>query len=99
MPAEINRGKYSAHPFIAADESYLIWDTEREDGFGESDLYISFRHKDGTWGKAINLGEQINTNAWEASGYVTPDGKYLFFNRGHDLYWVDAHFIEALRPK
>jgi hypothetical protein len=41
----VNTGKMTAHPFIAADESYLIWDSEREGGFGESDLYISFRQE------------------------------------------------------
>lgn len=104
---EINTGKYNAHPFIAPDESYLIWDGERESGFGDSDLYISFRQKDGSWGEAINLGEQINTSAWEGGGFVTPDGKYLFFNRNInadnyenvDIFWVKADFIETLRPK
>ncbi len=99
MPAAINAGKYSAHPFIAPDGSYLIWDTEREDGYGESDLYISFRQKDGSWTDGINMGDKVNTESWEAGGYVTPDGKYLFFNRHHDMYWIDAKFIESLRPK
>ena len=76
---QINSGKWTAHPFIAPDESYLIWDSERESGFGESDLYISYRQQDGTWGTAINLGDKINTEAREASAYVTPDAKYLFF--------------------
>ena len=104
MGSMINSGKFTAHPFIAADESYLIWDSERDGGHGDSDLYISFRKQDGSWGEAINLGDKINTNAWEAGGYVTPDGKYLFFNRyinsgNGDVYWVDAQFIESLRPK
>lgn len=99
MPSVINDGESSAHPFISPDGSYLIWDTNRVDGYGDSDLYISFRHADGSWGKAINLGEHINSEYWESNGYVTPDGKYLFFNRHHDLYWVDAGFIEVLRPK
>lgn len=99
MPSTINTGKYSAHPFIAPDESYLIWDTQREEGYGDSDLYISFRQKDGSWGEAINLGDKVNTESWESNGYVTPDGKYLFFNRHHDMYWIDAKFIEQLRPK
>ena len=47
---EINTGKWTAHPFIASDESYIIWDSEREEGFGDSDLYISFRQHDGSWG-------------------------------------------------
>ncbi|WP_395374472.1 hypothetical protein [Marinicella sp. W31] len=101
---EINTGKYNAHPFIAPDDSYLIWDGQRDSGFGDSDLYISFRQHDGSWGEAINLGDTINTEVREASAYVTPDGKYLFFNRSvspgnGDIFWVDAKIIETLRPK
>lgn len=104
---EINTGKMNAHPFIAPDESYLIWDSERDIGHGDSDIYISFKQKDGTWGKAINMGENVNTTAWEAGASVTPDGKYLIFNRNMgsdkyenvDIFWVDAQIIEKLRPK
>ena len=106
----INSGKWTAHPFIAPDESYIIWDSEKEQGFGDTDLYISFRQPDGAWGSAINLGDSINTDGTEASGYVSPDGKYLFFNRKPvrdtdgtqpegDIYWVDSQVIEMLRPK
>lgn len=105
LGAEINTGIHMNHPFIAPDESYLIWDAEREGGYGDSDLYISFRQDDGSWGKAINLGDKINTDAWEAAASVTPDGKYLFFNRNMDpsnydnvdIFWVDAQVIEDLR--
>lgn len=107
---EINTGTWNAHPFIAPDESYIMWDGVRESGYGESDLYISFRQSDGSWGEAINLGEKVNTEAEEGGPKVTPDGKYLFFNRmvppatggtslQSDLYWIDAGFIEDLRPK
>ncbi|MBO3697258.1 PD40 domain-containing protein [Roseivirga sp. E12] len=100
----INTGKWTAHPFIAPDESYLIWDSEREEGHGDSDLYISFRQPDDTWGEAINLGDQINTSVWEGGASVTPDGKYLFFNRAvspenTDIFWVDAKIIQELRPE
>ncbi|MEM7297695.1 MAG: hypothetical protein AAF391_05455 [Bacteroidota bacterium] len=102
----INTGRMNAHPFIAPDESYLIWDGEREDGYGDSDLYISFKQEDGTWGAAINMGESINTDKWEAFGSVTADGKYFLFNRGIDdendnvdIYWVDAKIIDTLKPQ
>ena len=81
MNSEINSGKYIAHPFIAPDESYLMWDVERE-GMSTPDIYISFRQKDGSWGAAINMGTEINTAAYEQRPRVTPDGKYLFFWRG-----------------
>ena len=47
MSKAINRGKYIAHPFIAPDESYLMWDAEK-DGENTPDVYISFRNKDGS---------------------------------------------------
>jgi hypothetical protein len=107
---EINTGKWNAHPFIAPDESYIMWDGERESGYGDADLYISFRQPDGSWGEAINMGNKLNTETGEGGAHVTPDGKYLFFNRmvplanggtglQSDLYWVDAQIIEDLRPK
>jgi len=106
MDSTINSGTYTAHPFIAPDESYLIWDSRREGGFGSSDLYISFRQQDGSWGPAINMGDRVNSDKWDAYASVTPDGKYILFNRGInddnsnvDIYWVNAQIIETLRPK
>lgn len=95
-------GPYAAHPFIAPDESYLIWDVRR--GLGGSDLYISFRKADGAWGPALNMGDKINTASNEMFAVVSPDGKALFFCRYEDfdhgdIYWVDAKLIESLRPQ
>ncbi|MEM9286471.1 MAG: hypothetical protein AAGA39_11340, partial [Pseudomonadota bacterium] len=103
LSAVINTGTWNAHPFIAPDESYILWDGRRHTGFGDSDIYVSFREGDGSWGEAINLGDQVNTCAWEASATVTPDGKYLFFHRevsdgNIDIMWVDAKVIWDLRP-
>lgn len=104
LSKEINTGIWTAHPFIAPDESYIIWDSENDGGYGGVDLYISFRQQDGSWGAAINFGDKINTEGPDSGGYVTPDGKYFFFNRkigpeDSDVYWVDAQIIENLKPK
>lgn len=106
LSEKINTGK-SFHPFIAPDESYLLFDSKREGGYGDSDIYISFRKQDGSWDNPINLGDEINTKAWEASASVTPDGKHLFFNRNMgsddfenvDIFWVSSEVIEKLRPQ
>jgi len=91
----------SAHldstPFIAADGSYLIFESDRPGGFGQQDLWICHRLDDG-WSEPVNLGPNINTQQIEDEAYVTPDGKYLFFNRRaafvtaqpSDLYWVEV---------
>ncbi|MEM1090965.1 MAG: hypothetical protein AAGI67_11320 [Pseudomonadota bacterium] len=106
---QINSGTFTAHPFIAPDESYLIWDSERADGFGGSDLYVSFREPDGSWGDAINLGGDVNSSEEDAFGSVTSDDRFFFFHRVKldrenpenstaNIFWVDARVIHALRP-
>ncbi|KZN45411.1 PD40 domain-containing protein [Pseudoalteromonas luteoviolacea] len=101
---QINSGKWTAHPFVAPDESYIIWDSEREGGYGKTDLYVSFQLENGIWSDAINLGDKINTPGPDTGAVVSPDGKYLFFNRkfsedDSDIMWVDAKVIDDLRPK
>ncbi|WP_199912800.1 PD40 domain-containing protein [Aquimarina aquimarini] len=83
MSKEINTGKWIAHPYIAPDESYLMWGAEKEGEHG-ADIYISFRQKDDSWGAAISIGDKINTGIYEQGARVTPDGKYLFFWRGDE---------------
>ncbi len=107
---QINSGTANAHPFIAPDESYILWDGRKEGGYGNADIYVSFRQKDGSWGNAINLGDKINTAVSENGARVTPDGKYLFFNRNVgkvkptdkyddvNMFWVDAKIIQNLKP-
>ncbi|HEY7546407.1 MAG TPA: exo-alpha-sialidase, partial [Blastocatellia bacterium] len=47
------------------------------------DLYVSYNDK-GVWTRPENLGDTINSSAWDFSPKISPDGKYFFFtsNRG-----------------
>jgi len=93
--------------FIAPNESYMIiscWDHPGNIGGPKGDLYITFKKDDGSWTKAINMGERINTKCGENCPAVSPDGKYFFFNRyceetkEGNIYWVDAKIIEDIKP-
>ncbi len=99
LNGEINSPYQDAHPFIDPDERYIIFDSDRPGGYGNNDLYVCFRETNGTWRDAINLGGQINTPGYDAIPSVSPDGKYLFFCRRGDIYWVDTKIIEILRIK
>lgn len=69
------------HPYIAPDESYIIFDYDKApDTYGEEDLFICFRDKNGEWTEAINMGEGINTVHRDKRAFVSFDGKYLFFS-------------------
>lgn len=97
LPPAVNTAHYEADVFVSPDEQYVIFCAERPDGFGKGDLYISFKSKTGAWQKAKNLGSVINTDAYEFCPFMTSDGKYLFFSRDGDIFWVDATVIETLK--
>ena len=77
--------------------------SDRPDGLGSGDLYISFREHDGSWMEPVNMGEPVNSSTLEYCPVVSPDGKYLFFTsrrRGNDdIYWVDAKIIDSYRSQ
>jgi len=98
----INSENYEGDVFVAHDESYLIVSISgRTDGFGEGDLYISFRGFDGSWLPLRNMGSAINSDKRDFCPMVTPDGKYFFFSSKRlgegDIFWVDAKVIETLQ--
>ncbi len=83
--------------YVTPDESYLIVTSNREGGLGRSDLYISFRQTDGSWQKIQNLGPPINSESHDYCPVVSPDGRYFFFSRAGDVYWMDAGALEEYR--
>ncbi|MES2850281.1 MAG: hypothetical protein V4685_14580 [Bacteroidota bacterium] len=104
LPSHINSKGYEDGPFIASDESYLIFESDRPTGIeGNIDLYISFRKKDRTWTEPMNMGPKINSPSAERFAKISPDGKHLFFGRntgnGFDIYWIDAGIIDVLKKQ
>jgi len=84
-------------PYVAPDESYLIFKSTRTGGFGGNDIYISYKKPNGTWTNPKNLGNKINTQFDETSGDITPDGNYMTFGSNKDLKWVSASFVNTLK--
>lgn len=99
----VNSSSMDVAPYIAPDESYLLFSSFRDGGYGDFDLYISFRMKDGSWTKAKNLGDSVNTPAMESLAVITPDGRFMFFtsrrNGIGELFWVNAKVIEEVRQR
>jgi WD40-like Beta Propeller Repeat len=91
-------------PFIAPDESYLIFMADaRPEGLGGYDFYISY-NENGKWTKAENLGAPINTAANELSPKITRDGKYFFWtssrsaiDKRKEKSWTIEEMTKAVR--
>lgn len=91
---EINSPGMDAYPYIAPDESYLVFSSGSPDG--TKGLYVSFRNPDGSWGKR----KLINLESYKAGlPWISPDGKYLFFSANKDIYWVDSKVVFDLESE
>ena len=100
LPPQINSSHQDWIPFIAPDESYLIFSSDRPGSIGDFDLYISFHSEDGDdelWSEPVNLGPTINTGGSERFPGLTPDEKAFFFVRESEIFWMKSGFIEKLR--
>jgi len=86
-------------PFIAPDESYLIF--ARLPNFTRNaEMYISFKNEDGTWREAVKM-TGVNTGGHELCPHLSPDGLYLFFistrTGRFKPFWVSADIIDDYR--
>jgi len=77
----------AAHPLIAPDESFMIFD-------GEQSLFISFPLGDGGWSPGVRIDE-ISEIGPIMTAALSPDGRILFFYANHDIYWIS---VEVLQP-
>jgi Tol biopolymer transport system component len=93
----VNSPKPGAHPCIAHDESYVVFDSERSEDPDDADLFVSFRLDDGVWSEAVSLGDKVNTPTSEIGAALSPDGKYLFYESKGDIYWVSTKYIAELK--
>ncbi|WP_053337235.1 OmpA family protein [Microscilla marina] len=94
---------------ISADGKTLFFSSDRPGGQGGLDIYKSEKGASGKWGKAVNLGPNINTEQDEDSPFIHIDGKTLFFSsRGHrgdssrydyDIYQTSLENDEWAKPK
>jgi hypothetical protein len=95
----INTEETEHTPFVAPDESYLIFASSGhglEPGTGFH-LLISYRAADGEWSAPIALDAVTAPVQQPLCPLVTADGRFLFFIGSGDIWWTRADFIEGLR--
>jgi outer membrane protein OmpA-like peptidoglycan-associated protein/tetratricopeptide (TPR) repeat protein len=78
---EINNiNTFEGMPTITADGKILFFVSAREGGYGGMDIYKSEKEKDGSWGKAWNLGPVINTPGDDKTPFIHSDSQTLYFS-------------------
>lgn len=90
----INTKARERQPSLSSDGKTLLFERNRSDGKGGTDIWRSDKMPNGKWSKAQNLGAPINTVYDESAPFLHPDGQTLYFmSNGHpgmgdfDLYF------------
>ena len=80
----INTMHHEASVTITKDGQTIYFSSDRPGGYGGLDIYQSTKQKNGRWGRAVNLGPEINSETDEDSPFIHVAGHTLFFSsRGH----------------
>ncbi len=79
----LNSNEYSVgHASISPDGKWMYFASDMPGGLGGVDIYKIEIKEDGTYGKAINLGNKINTEGNEMFPMVHQDGMLFFASDG-----------------
>jgi len=72
----------SGHPALSPDDKTLFFVSDREGGFGMTDIYKVDINEDGTYGIPENLGPTINTDGKEVFPYVDSKNMLYYSSEG-----------------
>jgi len=98
IPFKYNSLDYNvANPTVNSSADMMIFSSDNPDGYGKSDLYVSYRKED-EWSEPKNLGGIINTKWSESFPYIMDNTLYFTSTReggigGMDLY--SSKFIDG----
>jgi len=103
-----------ANYFLTDNRQTLLMSVEREDSYGDRDLYVTFMNSDSSWKEPLNLGDVVNTAGEESAPFLASDDKTLYFSSngfsgygGSDIYvtrrlddtWTNWSEPENLGPE
>jgi outer membrane protein OmpA-like peptidoglycan-associated protein len=73
----------TGHPALSADNKKLYFVSDKEGGFGQTDIYEIDILENNKYGEPKNLGERINTEGREMFPFVSKDSIFYFSSDGH----------------
>ena len=88
-------------PFLAADGVTLYFSTDGLPGFGSHDVFVTKRLDDtwANWSEPENLGNAINTDAWDAYYTIPASGEYAYMSSSKDGINNSSDIIRIALPK
>jgi outer membrane protein OmpA-like peptidoglycan-associated protein len=102
----VNTQEWESQPSLSADGRTLYFVSDRRSGIGRRDIWISTLDESGTWTRAINAGETINSPFDEISPFIHANDKTLYFASnglpgfgGYDVFYSERDSMGWEAPK
>ncbi|MCR4828573.1 MAG: hypothetical protein K5864_03825 [Bacteroidales bacterium] len=96
---------WESQPSITPDGQFLYFASNRNGGYGGTDIWYCRRLPNGDWSRAENLGPSVNTAGNEKCPFVHADGHTLYFASngwqgfgGYDMYFSDLNDNQSQFP-
>lgn len=93
LGTDVNSEYQEASASISANGKYLFFASDRPNGKGGFDIYLSKRLPSGDFGPPLTLSDKINSQYHEFSPFIHHDGKTLYFSSkgrnsmgGYDIF-------------
>lgn len=94
----INSKYWESQPSIASNGQQLYFVSDRPEGYGGTDIWVSNFGSNG-WEEPINLGREINTAKDEQFPFIHSDGTTLYFSsEGHIGMGKSDLYVTHLKP-
>jgi len=79
----INSAGFEISPFLSEDQTTLFFASNGHGGFGDADIFMSSRLDDSwsNWSVPVNLGEKVNSAAFDAYYFEKNGSAYFSSNR------------------
>jgi TolB protein len=88
-----------SQPAVSPDGRSIVFSKRAPRGFGGMDLHVIFGVAGGSWTEPVNLGKGVKTRDGETSPTFSRDGRFLFFSRRGDIWWVSTAALDSLKPE
>jgi Tol biopolymer transport system component len=85
LGAVVNGPGNDFEPFIAPDESFLIFMSGRPGGQGQGDLWVTY-NRASAWTPPVAVGAGVNSPATEYSPGISPDGRTFFWASARETF-------------
>ncbi|MEP4533321.1 MAG: OmpA family protein [Cyclobacteriaceae bacterium] len=86
LGTNVNSLSWDSHPSLSHNEDTLYFASDRIGGFGLSDIYFTYKMKNGDWAPSQNLGPVVNTRNNDVSPFYHPNYEVLYFSSNGQLY-------------